>query len=256
MLRSLSLATGAALAVAYDCSSYNSMVLAHDYFDPPCSTWQNVNCGTMDPETYVWSNEECQAGSETTPNGFRNGQIYNRNNPPFVLTIPNAAKKVVRVLIETDNQNQEICTESTDHDELSMDATGASPTSCEVGQASRCFFAPENGQVQLKFFCNTDCEGEFAFKYKVLLSSQSDNPALQQNSADNRLEMWCMREALDKEFQAAVQYPSNMVGTVRIPTNQNKAIGDGGLASGASVLSDRLAVFFSVLVMTVLVMFT
>jgi len=201
-----------------ECNNYNSLKKEQqDTFDSPCTVWDqktNIDCGTLD-EDGIWSSEVCRYEGKF-PNGFRTAQMYMENQPPFKVKVPRPAglgSRMVEILVETDTMGQHICVKSDDYNPDEGDIGAFSPK-CEVDQLEQCFPFPSSGDLILQIYCDMErgCENDISFKYKIMYSRTMQDKIVQESSAENSPEMWCMLAQSDRDHRAKMMFPSQMEG--------------------------------------------
>lgn len=169
--------------------------------------WQDVpsNRITVDPNfdagvpadyASLWTGQD---GLYMYPNGFRKGQVYENNDPPFCFYVPSVRNKQVQIMIQTVDSQARLCLKDTVGTQgQGGTAMGGAIDRCFTGSTTACFGGYSYNDY-LSFVVYTDSTAATTatpFWYRVRTSavswSLSDSDA--SNSAISTLEMWCMRQ--------------------------------------------------------------
>lgn len=170
------------------------------------------------------------------PNGFRSARVAMDNEPPFCLTVGDASKSMVQVLIETEEDDDHLCVESIGS-KIALNNGVTVPAQCGEGQINACFPGEDDGTLELIVYCDSSCpETPINFHYKVLHSASrtlfNNNPTMQANSAVDNIDMWCMMQ----DGVPAVMWPSEME-----PDEPDDLHRSARLYNGAGVASSSMA---------------
>lgn len=169
--------------------------------------WQDVpsNRITVDPNfdagvpadyASLWTGQD---GLYMYPNGFRKGQVYENNDPPFCFYVPSVRNKQVQIMIQTVDSQARLCLKDTVGTQgQGGTAMGGAIDRCFTGSTTACFGGYSYNDY-LSFVVYTDSTAATTatpFWYRVRTSavswSLSDSDA--SNSAISTLEMWCMQQ--------------------------------------------------------------
>jgi len=219
---------------------------------PNLNRWTNSSNYVVQPDTHTIdiSND----GSELFPLGFRAGQFYEDNQPPFCINVQNVAKKKIELLVETFRPQDRVCVRDVWGNSVNQNNQGAIDT-CFQSQYTGCFPTLQSQQnLKLVFFCDTGCAtGETSFYYRIRVSQGAWDQFDQTNSAIDTLEMWCMKIQQQGEGGSAMTqaFPSSLLSTdLPVPLAQANVL------SGAASLSFPVSMItlFIMSIMTVLAM--
>jgi hypothetical protein len=129
------------------------------------------------------------------PNGFRKGQVYENNDPPFCFSVPNVQNKMVQVMIQTTDDQASLCLKDTTASNIRM--AGAIDR-CFTDKTNACFSALTYTPTLtlLVYTDSTAATTSTPFWYRVRVSSSTWNlnAAQAANSAIATLEMWCYQQ--------------------------------------------------------------
>lgn len=127
------------------------------------------------------------------PNGFRKGQVFEDNNPPFCFSVANTANKQVQVMLQTVDDGARLCIRDTY-------AKGANTPldKCFTDKDVACFggLTYGNGMQLMVYTDSTGATTSTAFWYRVRVSEATWTltGADRADSAIQTLEMWCMQQ--------------------------------------------------------------
>lgn len=195
------------------------------------------SCDTCTQEGLPPYKEDCDY-----PNGFRSARVAMDNEPPFCLTVKDAGKSMVQVLIETEEDDDHLCVESLGS-KIALNNGVTFPAQCGEGQINACFPGEDSGSLELVVYCDSSCpETPINFHYKVLHSASRDtmdrNPEMQANSAIDNIDMWCMMQ----DGVPSVMWPSEME-----PDEPEEYTRPVRLYNGASLTSSSLPLVVSLI---------
>jgi hypothetical protein len=143
------------------------------------------------------------------PNGFRKGQVYEDNNPPFCFNVYNVLNKQVQVMIQTANDQARLCIKDATNTGVRM---GGTIDRCFTEKHVACFGGLTYSST-LTLVVYTDSAAATTstpFWYRVRTSGVTwdlSDAGDRANSAVKNLEMWCMMQ--DQE-PAQMRFPKEL----------------------------------------------
>jgi len=155
----------------------------------------------VDIEDWYWKtdyNEKVAAGEDVHPAGFRSYTLYEFNEPPVCIKVPNSGDKKVEILIESTVEDAHICIHDASDIGVANNNVGNVDT-CSMGLLYTCFTAAEaekNNVVEdfsFYVYCKESCEAsDVGLWMRVRTSSQTWEAG--KTGVDDDLEHWCERE--------------------------------------------------------------
>lgn len=212
-------------------------ILVQNWQDVPASRFTlDANFDEGIPADYasLWNGRDAEL---LFPNGFRKGQVFEDNNPPFCFNVPNTSNRQVQVMLQTVDPHARICIKDVT---VNTRATGGLDT-CFSDRKTACFNAQtDTSRLQLQVYVPSSggATTATAFWYRVRVSEGTWNindggEAARMDSARSSLEMWCTMQ--DQNVQL-MQYPSDLRSSV-LPAYVQRPSVQEAAASGAAGLS-------------------
>jgi len=241
------LALAAILAVSAQPNSpttYNQQNSHQDSTDPchdiNVQGWQDVPLSrvTIDPNfdssvpadyASVWTGND---NNYFFPNGFRKGEVYENNDPPFCFNVWNVQDREVQVMIQTVDDHARLCIKDTSSSNVRM--TG-STMHCFTQQYTACFggLTYSNTLALIVYTDSTAATTATPFWYRVRVSAGTWNlGAASTNSAIDTLEMWCM---MQDQLTTVMRFPKDLRSDVP-PNTLPTATVNAATTQGASIL--------------------
>ena len=125
------------------------------------------------------------------PNGFRKGQVYEDNNPPFCFAVSGTLNKQVQVMLQTVDDQARLCIRDTNAGAGGIDR-------CFSDKTVACFggMTYASSITLMVYIDSRGATTATAFWYRVRVSEVAWDltGAARGNSAIQNLEMWCMQQ--------------------------------------------------------------
>jgi len=227
-------------------ATYNAVSSgAHLNSPDPCNGinvqgWQDVPLArvTVDPNfdasvpadyASVWTGND---NNYFFPNGFRKGQVYENNDPPFCFDVWNVQDREVQVMLQTVDDHARLCIKDTSSSNVRM--TG-STMHCFTQQYTACFggLTYSNTLALIVYTDSTAATTATPFWYRVRVSAGTWNlGAASTNSAIDTLEMWCM---MQDQLTTVMRFPKDLRSDVP-PNTLPTATVNAATTQGASIL--------------------
>jgi len=183
-------------------------ITVQNWADVPANRW------TVDPHfdeglpadyASLWNGRDSEF---LFPNGFRKGQVFEDNNPPFCFNVPNTKNRQVQVMLQTVDPQSALCIKDIT---VNTRATGGLD-SCFSGRRTACFGAQsDTSKLQLMVYVPSSggATTATAFWYRVRVSGDpsSITEAARQDSARSSLEAWC---AMQDQNVDMMKYPADL----------------------------------------------
>lgn len=143
-------------------------------------------------------NEKVAAGEDVHPAGFRSYTLFEFNEPPVCIKVPDSGDKKVEILIETTVEDAHICIHDASDIGFANNDVGNVDT-CGMGLLYSCFTAAEaeddTGVEDFSFYvyCKESCEASDVGLWMRIRTSEQTWEA-GKTGVDDDLEMWCEME--------------------------------------------------------------
>jgi len=145
------------------------------------------------------------------PNGFRKGQVYEFNDPPFCFKVRDIRDKQVQVMLQTLEPLGRLCIRDTS---ASANSMGGVVDHCFSDKHTACFVAPsaEATNPDLTLLVYVDSSGATSptqFWYRVRVSEVTWNLSAEDeaNSAVKGLDNWCSMLDQDTDYS---RFPTDL----------------------------------------------
>lgn len=214
----------------------------------PCTdinvqTWQDVPASryTLDPHFdegvaadygSIWNGRDQQF---FFPNGFRKGQVFEDNNPPFCFRVSGTKNRQVQVMIQTVDEQARLCIK----DVHTGTRAAGSIDKCFTDRTTACFGGMTNTDgLQLMVYADSaGATSSTPFWYRVRVSEGtwdlSGREGARADSARESLEMWCDMQDQDTML---MQFPRDLRSLVP-PAVVVHPVPDSAMVHGASLLA-------------------
>jgi hypothetical protein len=150
----------------------------------------------------LWNGRD---GEVMFPNGFRKGQVFEDNNPPFCFNVANIANKRVQVKLQTVDDQARLCV---------RDVNPGGVDTCFRGSHTACFGGLDpltaNNLQLMVYIDSAGATTATPFWYRVRTSSVTwtlADEADRANSAESNLEMWCSMQAQQTDL---MKFPKDL----------------------------------------------